>query len=57
MSETELKILAEVQRLPLVPEPYKEVAEKLGMNEKKVKSYLQNGKRNLKICLEGKHVQ
>jgi len=26
------------------------------MNEKKVKSYLQNGKRNLKICLERKDV-
>jgi RNA polymerase sigma-70 factor (ECF subfamily) len=36
---------------------YQEIAEKLGMNEKKVKSYLQNGKRNLKICLEGKHVR
>jgi RNA polymerase sigma-70 factor (ECF subfamily) len=36
---------------------YQEIAEKLGMNEKKVKSYLQNGKRNLKICLEGTHVR
>jgi len=35
---------------------YQEIAEKLGMNEKKVKSYLQNGKRNLKICLERNHV-
>jgi RNA polymerase sigma-70 factor (ECF subfamily) len=35
---------------------YQEIAEKLGMNEKKVKSYLQNGKRNLKICLERKDV-
>ena len=35
---------------------YQEVAEKLNMDEKKVKSYLQNGKRNLKICLEGKNV-
>jgi len=30
--------------------------EQLGINEKKVKSFLQNGKRNLKICLEGKNV-
>jgi RNA polymerase sigma-70 factor (ECF subfamily) len=35
---------------------YQEIADKLNMNEKKVKSYLQNGKRNLKICLETKHV-
>jgi RNA polymerase sigma-70 factor (ECF subfamily) len=36
---------------------YQEVAEELKLDEKKVKSYLQNGKRNLKICLEGKHVR
>lgn len=36
---------------------YQEIAEKLGMEVKKVKSYLQNGKRNLKICLEGNHVR
>lgn len=36
---------------------YQEVAEKLKMEEKKVKSHLQNGKRNLKICLEGKNVR
>lgn len=35
---------------------YQEIAEKLKMNEKKVKSYLQNGKRNLKICLERSNV-
>jgi len=35
---------------------YQEIAEKLKMNEKKVKSYLQNGKRNLKICLERTNV-
>lgn len=35
---------------------YQEIAEKLRMNEKKVKSFLQNGKRNLKICLERKNV-
>jgi RNA polymerase sigma-70 factor (ECF subfamily) len=36
---------------------YQEIAEKLHMEEKKVKSYLQNGKRNLKICLERKNVR
>ena len=36
---------------------YREIAEKLKMEEKKVKSYLQNGKRNLKICLEEKNVR
>ncbi len=35
---------------------YQEIAEKLKMSEKKVKSYLQNGKRNLKICLERTNV-
>jgi len=36
---------------------YNEIAENLGMDEKKVKSHLQNGKRNLKICLEEKNVR
>ena len=31
---------------------YEEVARELGLEIKKVKSHLQNGKRNLKICLE-----
>ncbi len=31
---------------------YKEIAEETGFSEKQVKSYLQNGKRNLKIALE-----
>lgn len=31
---------------------YKEICIKLGLEEKKVKSYIQNGKRNLKICME-----
>ena len=35
---------------------YQEIADILHIEEKKVKSYLQNGKRNLKICLEGKNV-
>jgi RNA polymerase sigma-70 factor, ECF subfamily len=34
---------------------YNEIAATLSMDEKKVKSYLQNGKRNLKICLEEKN--
>lgn len=37
---------------------YREIAVNLKMNEKKVKSHLQNGKRNLKNCLEQKeHVR
>lgn len=36
---------------------YREISEILSMEEKKVKSYLQNGKRNLKICLETKNVR
>lgn len=31
---------------------YREIADRLRMDEKKVKSHLQNAKRNLKICLE-----
>ena len=34
---------------------YQEIAALLKIDEKKVKSYLQNGKRNLKICLERKN--
>ncbi len=33
---------------------YREIAKKMNLNEKKVKSFIQNGKRNLKICLETK---
>ena len=36
---------------------YREISDSLGMAEKKVKSLLQNGKRNLKICLESKNVR
>jgi RNA polymerase sigma-70 factor (ECF subfamily) len=36
---------------------YREIAEQLRLDEKKVKSFLQNGKRNLKICLEAKNVR
>lgn len=32
---------------------YKEITDQTGMNENKVKSHIQNGKRNLKIYLEG----
>jgi DNA-directed RNA polymerase specialized sigma24 family protein len=31
---------------------YKEIVELTGFNHNEVKSYIQNGKRNLKICLE-----
>ena len=36
---------------------YNEIALNFGLDEKKVKSNLQNGKRNLKICLEEKNVR
>jgi RNA polymerase sigma-70 factor (ECF subfamily) len=36
---------------------YNEISDNLGLDEKKVKSHLQNGKRNLKICLEEKNVR
>jgi len=31
---------------------YREIADELKLEEKKVKSFIQNGKRNLKICIE-----
>lgn len=36
---------------------YREISDSLNLAEKKVKSLLQNGKRNLKICLESKNVR
>ncbi len=33
---------------------YSDIAKDMGIDEKKVKSHLQNGKRNLKLCLEKK---
>lgn len=36
---------------------YNEIAGNLGLDEKKVKSHLQNAKRNLKLCLEEKHAR
>jgi RNA polymerase sigma-70 factor (ECF subfamily) len=36
---------------------YNEISVNLGIDEKKVKSHLQNGKRNLKLCLEEKNVR
>jgi RNA polymerase sigma-70 factor (ECF subfamily) len=35
---------------------YNEIADSMGLDEKKVKSHLQNAKRNLKLCLEEKNV-
>jgi RNA polymerase sigma-70 factor (ECF subfamily) len=35
---------------------YNEIALKMNLDEKKVKSHLQNAKRNLKLCLEANHV-
>jgi len=32
---------------------YRQISERLGMEENKVKSYIQNAKRNLRICIEG----
>jgi len=36
---------------------YNEISADLDMDVRKVKSYLQNAKRNLKLCLEEKHVR
>ena len=34
---------------------YRDIADEMGLDEKKVKSHLQNAKRNLKLCLEKKN--
>lgn len=36
---------------------YQQVNDETGLNMKKVKSHIQNGKRNLKMCLESKNVK
>ena len=36
---------------------YREICSALNLEENKVKSFIQNGKRNLKICLESKNVE
>ena len=36
---------------------YKEISGLLDINENKVRSYIQNGRRNLKICMEKKNVR
>ncbi|MEO9477000.1 MAG: sigma-70 family RNA polymerase sigma factor [Cyclobacteriaceae bacterium] len=46
-----------VQLFYLERKSYQEIAGKRKMELKKVKSFIQNGKRNLKICLEGKDVR
>lgn len=52
-----MEVLPEEQRLSvdlfyLQQKCYKEVADITGFDVNKVKSYIQNGKRNLKICME-----
>lgn len=46
-----------VKQFFLEKKSYQEVNEITGIEIKKVKSHIQNGKRNLKICLEGKNVE
>ncbi|MCF8379282.1 MAG: sigma-70 family RNA polymerase sigma factor [Bacteroidales bacterium] len=46
-----------IQLFYLEEKSYKEICELLKLEEKKVKSFLQNGKRNLKLCLESKNVR
>ena len=41
-----------VELFYLKKKPYISIVEKTGFELKKVKSYIQNGKRNLKICME-----
>jgi RNA polymerase sigma factor (sigma-70 family) len=57
LMEACMKTLTEEQRISvdlfyLQEKCYKEVAEITGYDLAKVKSYIQNGKRNLKICIE-----
>jgi len=44
-----------IRRFYLEDRSYREIAAELNLEEKKVKSYIQNGKRNLKICIESRH--
>ena len=39
----------------LEDKPYKEIVDLLDLDLKKVKSYIQNGRRNLKTCMDKKH--
>jgi len=41
-----------VELFYLKKKPYLHIADKTGFDLKKVKSYIQNGKRNLKICMD-----
>jgi RNA polymerase sigma factor (sigma-70 family) len=41
-----------IQMFYLQDKCYKEIAELTGMDWNKVRSYIQNGKRNLKICMD-----
>ena len=41
-----------VQLFYLQQKCYKEIVQITGFDDNKVKSYIQNGKRNLKICME-----
>lgn len=45
-----------VQLFFLEKKSYNQVNEETGIDLKKVKSHIQNGKRNLKMCLESKNV-
>lgn len=45
-----------VKQFFLEKKSYQQINENTGIDIKKVKSHIQNGKRNLKICLEGKNV-
>ena len=45
-----------VQQFFIEKRSYQEVEKSTGMELKKVKSHIQNGKRNLRNCLEGKNV-
>ena len=46
-----------VEKFFLQKKSYQLVTNETGIELKKVKSHIQNGKRNLKICLEGKNVR
>ncbi len=61
LMESCLEKLSDEQRLSidlfyLQQKCYKEVADETGFDISKVKSYIQNGKRNLKICMERNRV-
>ncbi|MDX5417678.1 MAG: hypothetical protein LPK09_00575, partial [Hymenobacteraceae bacterium] len=53
--DTVKQTIAAVKALPIRQKSYKEISTLTGCDLNKVKSYIQNGKRNLKLYMEKHH--